>query len=302
VQRAPRPPLRAEIPRRVGLLEAAPDTDFTIGANNRVLWDGVEIARLVPGRSLLRPHLEVMDSEFLDGPQRERIRRRLVDYCTTLISHELAPLQRAIAACDADPILRGPLHRLAEAGGVVAGATEESIPPELRGRLKKLGVQAGRFALFMPALLKPRPAAVRAMLWAIRHRVATPPLPGPGLVSVPTDKAHACLPELGWVAAGPVLIRLDVAERIAAELAWLTRARPASLPLDLAPRLGIRADLLPPVLRALGLRLLPAPALGEAEYGPPSPPLIGSPRKRAIVPQREVATEGPFAALASWRR
>jgi ATP-dependent RNA helicase SUPV3L1/SUV3 len=290
------------MPRRVGLLEAAPDADFTISANNRVLWDGVEIARLVPGRSLLRPYLEVLDSEFLDGPQRERIRRRLADYCAALISRELAPLQRAVAAGDADPVLRGPLHRLAEAGGVVAGATEESIPPELRGRLKTLGVQAGRFALFMPALLKPRAGAVRAMLWAIRHRVPTPCLPGPGLVSIPADKAHACLPELGWLAAGPVFIRLDVAERTAAELAWLTRARPASLPADLAPRLGIRADLLPPVLRALGLRLLPAPALGEAEYGPPCPPLIGSPRKRAVAPPQAVQAEGPFAALASWRR
>jgi len=302
VQRAARRALRAEMPRRVGLLEAAPDADFTINATNRVLWDGVEIARLIPGRSLLRPHLEVLDSEFLDGPQRERVRRRLADFCAALISRELAPLQTAIAAGDANAILRGPLHRLAEAGGVVGGATEESIPPELRGKLKTLGVHAGRFALFMPALLKPRPAALRAMLWAIRHRVPTPELPGPGFVSVPANKAHACLPELGWVAAGPVFIRLDVAERVAAELAWRTRARPASLPLDLAPRLGIRTDLLPPVLRALGLRLLPAPALGQSEYGPPSPPLIGSPRKRAIVPRREVTAEGPFAALATWGR
>ncbi len=302
VQRAARRALQAEMPRRVGLLVAARDSEFSVGANTRVVWDGVEIARLVPGRSLLRPQVEVLDSEFLDGPQRERIRRRLADYCAALIAGELAPLERAVAAGDTDPVLRGPLHLLAEAGGVVAGPTEENVAPELRGKLKALGVQAGRFALFMPALLKPRPAAVRALLWAIRHRVATPVLPEPGLVSVPADTAQACLADLGWVEAGPVFLRLDVAERIAAELAWLTRARPASLPAGVAPRLGIRAEMLPPVLRALGLRLLPAASLGEADYGPPSPPLIGSPRKRAVVQRPEHPTEGPFAALASWRR
>ena len=67
------------MPRRVGLLVAARDSEFSVGANTRVVWDGVEIARLVPGRSLLRPQVEVLDSEFLDGPQRERIRRRLAD-------------------------------------------------------------------------------------------------------------------------------------------------------------------------------------------------------------------------------
>jgi len=209
-------------------------------------------------------------------------------------------LLRAQHAGHADARLRGPIHRLADAGGVVPGATEDTIPSELRGRLKALGIRAGRFSLFMPELLKPRAAALRALLWAVRHRVATPTLPDPGLVCLAVEKAHACLPALGWMPAGPVLIRLDVAERIAAELAWLTRARPAALPADLAPRLGLRGDMLPPVLRALGLRLIPAPSLAESQFGPPSPPLIGSPRKRATAAAPIFVSDGPFSALAGW--
>jgi ATP-dependent RNA helicase SUPV3L1/SUV3 len=98
---------------------------------------------------------------------------------------------------------------------------------------------------------------------------------------------------------------LDIAERVAAELAWLTRARPAALPAGLGASLGLRAEALPPVLRSLGLRLIPAPTLGEGQFGPPSPPLIGSPRKRPPDVTGRVAPgapEGPFAALAALRR
>jgi ATP-dependent RNA helicase SUPV3L1/SUV3 len=303
VQRAARRALRAEMPRRVALLEAAPDAEFALANTHGVIWDGTEVARLRPGRGLMHPVVDVLESEFLDGPQRERVRRRLAGFVAALIARDLAPLQRAVAAAEAAPALRGPLHLLAEAGGVVPGATEASVPPAVRGRLKTLGVRAGRFALFMPELLKPRPAALRARLWAVRHGVEVPALPAAGLVSVPADRAEAWLPAMGWVPAGPVLLRLDVAERVAAELAWLTRARPAAMPVALASRLGLRADALPPVLRALGLRLIPAPALAPDQYGPPSPPLLGSPRRRATPPAVAPApADGPFAALSAWRR
>ncbi len=304
VQRAARRALRAEMPRRVALLQAADDRAFSLNDAHGIVWDNAEIARLRPGRGLLHPQVEVRDSEFLDGTQRERVRRRLADFFAALIARTFAPLLRAVKAGAAEPLLRGPLHLLLESAGVVLGATEATIPKEVRGRLKALGVRAGRFALFMPELLKPQASSLRARLWAIRHRVPTPDLPSPGLVSLPADQSHAALPSLGWLPTGPVLLRLDVAERIAAELAWLTRARPAALPTNLAPRLGLRPDALPPVLRALGLHIIPAATLADTQYGPPSPPLLASPRKRAVAPAPvlRAPAEGPFAALSAWQR
>lgn len=303
VQRAARRALRAEMPRRVGLLEAATDAAFSLQNDQVLYWDQAPVARLRPGASLLKPHIDVLHSEFLDGAQRERIRLRLSAFVTALIARECAPLFRALEAGERDPVLRGPLHRLREEGGLVPGATEPGIPAELRGRLKRAGVRAGRFALFVPSMLKPGPAALRALLWAVRHRAPTPDLPAPGLVSAPAPDDVSMWPALGWVAAGPVLLRLDIAERTAAELAWLTRARPAALPGHTVASLGVRPDMLPPVLRALGLRLLPAPGLAEGQFGPPSPPLIGSPRKRppASVPIATPRSDNPFAALAALR-
>jgi ATP-dependent RNA helicase SUPV3L1/SUV3 len=306
VQRAARRSLREEMPRRVTLLEAAGSAAFLLNKEHQISWDGAPVARLRPGASFARPSIEVLDSEFLDGAQRERIRLRLQAWIDGWIADCLAPLFTAAARAQQNADLRGPLHLLVEEGGVVFNLAD-SVPQGLRGHLKAIGVRAGRFALYVPDLLKPRAAAARAQLWALRARIAVPDLPHPGMVSVPAAEAtHAAfLQSMGWVLAGPVLLRLDIAERIAAELAYSTRGGPAPVPLEIGQRLGVRADLVPAILRGLGLRILPAPQLAPSVYGPPSPPMLASPRKRPAEPQalkQAVRPDHPFAALAALRR
>ena len=168
--------------------------------------------------------------------------------------------------------------------------------------------------MFLPALLKPRAARLRAMLWALSHGVPVPELPGPGQVSVPPDPdwPDGFASAMGWVAAGPVLLRLDVAERVAAELAWASsRGRRASaavpMPLDLASRLSVKAEALPAVLRGLGVRMLPAETLDPAQFGPPAPPMVAalrphrSPPVADLPPRPAPRRDSPFAALAALR-
>ena len=305
VLRAARRSLREEMPRRVAVLEAAGDAAFTLHPDHSITWAEAPVARLRPGAALTRPAVDVLDSEFLDGPQRERIRQRLQAWTDARIARDLAPLFTAAARAGADPALRGPLHRLTEAAGVVVGATDGDIAPALRARLKAAGIRAGRFALYVPDLLKPRAAALRAQLWAIHARAPTPEIPAAGLVSIPPPEPNhaAFLALLGWVQAGPVLLRLDIAERVAAELAFSTRGRPAPVPLEIGQRLGLRAEMLPAVLRGLGLRILPAPALAAEVYGPPPPPMIAQPRRKAVEVVVPVSRpDSPFAALAALRR
>ncbi len=305
VLRAARRSLREEMPRRVGLLEEAADAAFTLHPDHVITWAEAPVARLRPGAALIRPAVEVLDSEFLDGPQRERIRQRLQAWTDARIARDLAPLFAAGARAGQDAALRGPLHRLTEAAGVVVGATDGEITPAVRARLKVAGIRAGRFALYIPDLLKPRAAALRAQLWAIRARVPTPEIPAAGLVCIPPPEPNhaAFLTLLGWVEAGPVLLRLDIAERVAAELAYSTRGRPAPVPLEVGQRLGLRAELLPAVLRGLGLRILPAPTLAAEMYGPPPPPMIAQPKRKAAEVVAPVSRpDSPFAALAILRR
>jgi ATP-dependent RNA helicase SUPV3L1/SUV3 len=308
VLRAARRALRAEMPRRVLAAETAVDGAFALTAEHRIVWDGVPIARLRRGATRLAPRAEVLDSEFLDGAERERLRIRLQAFLDRQVRHDLAPLFTAIERARRDPALRGPMHLLGEALGLLPGEIGQELAPELRGRLKAIGVKAGRFALFVPALLKPRAAAMRARLLALDRDVPTPALPPPGLVSLPAppDWPPGLAAALGWLEIGPALLRLDIAERVAAELAWTTRHGAAALPAGLASRFAVRADLLPVVLRRLGLRVVPAASLSAAEYGPPTPSMILPPRRRrAPMPDaspRAVRPASPFAALAALRQ
>jgi ATP-dependent RNA helicase SUPV3L1/SUV3 len=111
---------------------------------------------------------------------------------------------------------------------------------------------------------------------------------------------------MGWIETGPVLIRLDVAERVAGELGYLTRRGSIMLPRDLGSRLSMRAELLPIILRCLGFRIVPGGGLAPEMFGPPAPAMLAPIRRRRPVviapppPTREA--HGPFAALAALKR
>jgi ATP-dependent RNA helicase SUPV3L1/SUV3 len=304
VQRAARRALREEIPRRVAELEAAPGEVLAWTDDQRIAWEGVPVARLVHGGSVLRPRVHMLDSEFLDGAQRERLRQRLQHYVDEQVRTDLAPLFAASEAASSVGALRGPLHRLNEALGLVPDAKDEALSAELRAQLKALGVRSGRFALFLPALLKPRAAAMRARLWSLQHGVPVPSLPQPGLVSMPhrTDWPAGFAAAMGWIEAGPLLLRLDIAERVASELGHAARRAPVMVSGSLASRFSIKADLLPIVLRRLGFHIIPGGGLSPDAFGPPAPAMLAPlRRKRPPIPavSTPVRAHGPFAALAA---
>jgi ATP-dependent RNA helicase SUPV3L1/SUV3 len=308
VLRAARRALRAEMPRRVGVLETAADDAFGITSDHRLTWDNVPVAKLVPGSVPLRPRVQVLDSEFLDGAERERIRFRLQGWIDRQIRSDLAPLFVAETLVQGNPSMRGPLHRLTESLGLIPGVDEETLAADLRPRLRAMGVRSGRYALFIPALMKPRAVAMRVRLWSVHHGVAMPALPNAALVSVPAhqpDWPPGFAAMAGWVEAGPILLRLDIAEKIAGELGYRSRRGPAALPSGLASRFAIKPDMLPAVLRQLGFRVLPAAALGPDEQGPPAPAMLVPLRRRRPIsedPAPRPIAGGPFAALAVLRR
>jgi ATP-dependent RNA helicase SUPV3L1/SUV3 len=249
----------------------------------------------------------MLDSEFLDGAQRERLRTRVQAYVEARVNAELAPLFSVMSHAEALREARGALHRLCEGLGVAPEAGVETLASALRGQLKQIGVRAGRFALFVPALLKPRPTAMRARLWALQQGVGVPELPAPGLVSLapPPDWPPGFAAVAGWLETGPVMLRLDVAERVAGELAWATRRGATVLPGGLAGRFAVKAELVPAVLRGLGFRVLPGGNLGPGGFGPPTPAMLAPLKRRRMAPVElpdEPLRPGPFAALAALKR
>ncbi|HEX3984788.1 MAG TPA: helicase-related protein [Acidisoma sp.] len=306
VMRAARRALGEEMPRRVGRFEAAPDSEITRTDRHRLVWQGQDVAKLRPGHSVLRPMAEVIASDFLDGPLRERVRRRCQAYIDAEIAATFAPLFAALEAGRGTPAARGLLHRLGEGMGIARAEVDDRA---VAGPVRLVG---GGMAWFLPALLKPQAMALRAALLALAHGRPTPALPVPSLTAIPAEQPwlRGFAEALGWVDAGPVLLRLDVAEKLAQELRRGARLLGGHMPLPrgLASRLSVKAEALPVVLRRLGFRLIPSPGLSAGEFGPPVPPLLtplspGRARGRAEAEPKAALPrpDSPFASLAQFR-
>ncbi|ARW18083.1 helicase-related protein [Komagataeibacter europaeus] len=320
LMRAARRAVRSEIPRRVAALVQDDDQQFTFSADGaHILWQDMPIARMLPGSDLLSPRPQVLDNPLLDNAQRERIRNRLQTWLGQVVREHLAPLFAVQAAVAGTPDLRGIIHRLMEGAGVAPLHRGERPGHEMIQRLRRLGVRVGHYSLFMPAILKERPMQLRAWLVAISLNMPCPPLPAMGRVTLPPDALPPTfMDRMGWLDAGPVRIRLDIAEKFVVELARMTRRAPIPLPPQLASRLGIRREMLPAVMKGLNMRVYHPRPMAANRYGPPAPVMIrfasehenasrektvrtASARngRRPAAPRRPQRTDSPFAALAT---
>ncbi len=310
--RAARRALGVEMPRRILAAETAADDAITLSDDRQFIWEGVKIAKLKKTDIFLKPGVEVLHSEFLDGLARERIRARLAAWLASETEKRLGALLKAMENPPAP--LRGIVHRLSESGGVLP---PEPFTPELRQEAKTFGIDMGRFAMYLPAALKPGAARLRALFWGVWYDRNPPELPAPGLVCapMPANWGHDFALAMGWVQAGDVMIRLDVVERVTRELHYLMRKHQIMLPPNLGSRMGLKPEQLAPVLNVLGFRLFPAGELGGKYYGPPAPAMLGRRKqehhqhqRQAAAPARKaerapepvvVDADNPFAALAA---
>lgn len=321
--RAGRRALLQEIPRRVQALAEAPDEAFHLDLQSgRILWEDVPIADLTVGPALTAPTVRMMHGEFPDSRQRELVRERLQVFCRSEIGRTLHVLFAARDAAHGDPMLRGVVHRLLEHGGVTPLERSDRDPLRaVQTSLGRLGIRLGLRFIYMPAMLKPRAMTMRALLMAIRDGRSVPMLPRAECASValsvhgPAARVEqAWLETLGWVSAHQRLIRLDVAERLCADMRKATRRGDIIAPPGIGSALGVAQAQLAETVRALGQRCHAAQPLTTLHYGPASPFIllrsvaetrrenVGS-RHRSQKPRKEpTRKETPFAALESLKR
>ncbi|QEO16975.1 helicase-related protein [Acetobacter vaccinii] len=318
ILRAARRAARSELPRLVARFLHAPDTELELDTQNgHILWQEAQVGLLRPGPNVVTPIVHVRDAEFLDSSQKDKVHQRLAAFIQAHIRHDLAPLYEAEAAVAEHPALRGLVHILMEHGGV---APCPVLPPLSRAQqalLSRLHIQHDTTALFCTRLFRPQAMALRRLLLGLAHGQDMPALPPAGTVSTPLPAPpdrpqRQALLAMGWVCAGPALLRLDIATTIRQELRDYARQGPRPLPVALPSRLGVSKKNLPSVLLALGVPLRLATSLPRTQPGPPAPCMILPPppvkkqkKARAFTPDRPKpgirTQDSPFAILASLR-
>ncbi|MCB2102873.1 MAG: hypothetical protein KDE22_18495, partial [Rhodobacterales bacterium] len=274
--------LVGEITQRVARLERGPDATIALGDSGTVLWHQEPIARLAPGDDLLKPGVEVLDSDLLDPALKDRIRVRLSGWAEARVKSVMEPLV-LLRDAELPAPARGLAFRLVESLGSLprrqCAEQIEALGRTDRTALRELGVRIGRETVYLPALIKPAAAALRAVLWCQRHNdgVLLPP-PPPGRVSVTADEAlpRGFYDAVGYRKAGTLAVRIDILERLAA-MAWsAAREGPFLAGPDFLSLAGCGADDMKGVLRFLGYQAK------EMKKRPPAPE---APAPEALVPE-----------------
>ncbi|HEV2815678.1 MAG TPA: helicase-related protein [Allosphingosinicella sp.] len=296
--------LGGEYEKRAAALVADTDDHFSLRTEAAqpvaILWRGHEVARLGPGKNLLSPRI-LLDRR-IDGVSekgRESVILRLKDWLRAGAEATLGPL-RAAGRAARDPAapaaVRALLAMLVDEGGIVTreavGGALAALDRAQRRAVTGLGVRIGALDLYMPAVLKPEAMRWRAALRAAAAGMAMPALPPESSAVLPTPADRALLTRLGFRAAGPQMIRVDIAERIAAQ-AHEARAAGTSAAIDpaLVTSLGLKPAALARLMREIGFRP------DEA-----TPGWVWRGRERRRRPRAPDTESHAFAALAALKR
>ncbi|WP_373084547.1 helicase-related protein [Sneathiella sp.] len=219
----------SEIALRAQRLASAPDDSFSLDGNGQIIWQDTVVATLVKGETVLKPRLQLLASEQLNGTAHEIVVKRLNDWVSAHIEQRLKPLVKL-----EELPLTGPARGIAFQVSEKLGAMRRfELNEQIRnldkkdyGRLKFGGVRVGYEHVFMPILLKPDPTALRCLLWAIHdEREEIPPPPPAGRVSF---EVTGNLPWTYYLTAGyavfdKLAIRLDMLDRLAGLLRRASR-------------------------------------------------------------------------------
>ncbi|WP_188258803.1 helicase-related protein [Azospirillum tabaci] len=293
---AARRALREEVASRLRAFEQEPDDVFALGPDGVLTADGLPVARLGPGPSVLTPAVLPFDEGLLDQGQLDRVRVRLERWLKDRVAARLRPLLALRDADDLTGTARGLAFQLVENMGAMPRAPVaplvEGLEKADRKALSRHGVRLGVSHLYLTALAKPGAVELRGLLWAVKHRLPLPvPIPPPGRVSVEATGAPPAFWEaIGYPAAGPRALRVDMLDRLETELLTAAKEGRAVAEPALAQMIGAKPDELEAVMKGLGY------TRSVAEDGAVSWRRRRNPRHK---PRREapVNADHPFAKL-----
>ncbi len=254
--------IQEDLPRRVKLLQQAPDAEFSMALDatgaptGDIEWRGAVVARLTKGAAPIRPKIALSGDDLADGALRTLVRARVAAWLQCTVDARLGPLGSE-GTQDLSPAARGLAFRLAEALGALPRKEVGDLLPSLnkqdRQHLRRLGVRIGRATVFVAAWQKPQAMQMRRALWRAWSGHAAPPIPDGDAGACPAGRAGAqAWQALGYRRYGPVALRADRVEAILRAAATLMRQGPFTPTNDMLRVADGTAETLHRVLSAHG--------------------------------------------------
>ncbi|MCJ8239926.1 helicase-related protein [Peteryoungia algae] len=241
VQAAAYKALALEFEARAARLHASGNNDLVIGSDGLVRWLGDPVARLIGTDHILHPRVILLADEQLTGIARDHVAARVERFVNHHISTVLKPLDDLSRAEDLQGLAKGLAFQLVENLGVLfrrdVADDVKTLDQDGRASMRRYGVRFGAYHIFMPALLKPAPAELITLLWALKNDGLDKPGYGDlipvlaaGRTSVVTDPSFERMfyKLAGFRFLGKRAVRIDILERLADLIRPLLQWKPGS--------------------------------------------------------------------------
>lgn len=299
--------LHTEFQERIAAITAASDEVFSLENDAQIFWREQSLGKIVKGRDVLHPTVQVSAYETLDSAHVEQVKARLNNWLDVYLANKIAPLFTALRTLDeeqASGAARGILWQVAERLGTLP---RDAVADLMKGLndidkkvLAKAGMRLGINFLYFPQLLKPAAQRVSAVLWKVQNDKTqySTGFATEGKMSFAIERGvpRALYLAQGYAYAGNRAIRVDVMERFTAKLREITRQekdKAVPLPLDLLSIAGLKRDEAEEVFGFLGFKVTKENDVLMIR------PQYKKHVKKTEQKKVEVNKDSPFAVLAS---
>ena len=241
VQTAAQKALSLEFEARAARLYACGNSDIAVGSDGFVRWLGDPVAKLAAGDHIMHPRLILLADEQLTGNARDHVAARLERFVNHHIATVLKPLDDLSRAEDLQGLAKGLAFQLVENLGVLfrrdVADDVKTLDQDARASMRRYGIRFGAYHIFMPALLKPAPAELITLLWALKNDGLDKPGYGDlipalaaGRTSVVTDPTFErnFYKLAGFRFLGKRAVRVDILERLADLIRPLLQWKPGN--------------------------------------------------------------------------
>ena len=238
-------------------------------AQSTINWRGIIVGRIFKGASILSPKAQVQPTPILQGDALNMVQTKLDRWLEAHIGDVLAPLfslQEAVNGAKDEEgneriggMARGIAFQMVEKLGTIPrrliAKDFKDVDSAGRFQIKKLGVWLGATSLYIPTLLKPAPAQLRLMLWALwNNEDKLPDIPPAGLCTIKVDKSASRIfyEVSGYRVVGDNAVRLDMLERLANAAREVSMKGPFPMDADLMSLVGTSGDDFIEIMKYLG--------------------------------------------------
>ncbi len=187
----------------------------------RIYWKNFPIARLSPGKDYLRPEINLIIDDMIDGNDKLDFSKYLQNWVNIKINSELKSLTDLKNINTTNSSIRALAYQLYENNGVVKRENAKDFIKKLvqdeRKILRNMGVKFGRYHIFLFKLFKPGAVSLRIALWKNFHQKyfdLKPPTFGLNFLKENKKYSQDFMLLCGFEKFDNYFVRIDILERL----------------------------------------------------------------------------------------